>query len=211
MRLLEDEATHGPVSDRITLLRSTEAASITRSLDGELCVILRNTQLNSTMAFAPKVLLGCDGMHSVVRSTLQRWASIDAEFPAEEVAAAISYGSGLRHLGRGAPKFDMVAAPSLSTNLRFKVLQLPPNPAMVDGTVLDNPSFSLLAGQKAPLIGEARGLIGVTAVGLLSVHGGIWWSCVECRELEAATSCNRPNQLCMSAHGRSQRATANAD
>jgi hypothetical protein len=51
----------------------------------------------------------------------------------------------------------MVLTPSLSTNLRFKVLQLPANPAMVDGTVLTNASFCLLAGQKAPLIGERGG------------------------------------------------------
>lgn len=64
----------------------------------------------------------------------------------------------------------MVEAPSLSTNLRFKVLQLPANPAMADGTVLTNPSFCLLAGQKAPLIGESRGSLGTAEASCTCVY-----------------------------------------
>lgn len=147
MRLLEDEALRGPYASRISVLRSTEATDIQRDADGQLSVTLRNTRLDSSMAFRPNLVLGCDGINSVVRSTLKAWSA--------EQQGSGAAGSGS---GSGRDKFGMVLAPSLSTNLRFKVLQLPANPAMVDGTVLTNPSFCLLAGQKAPLIGEQRQL-----------------------------------------------------
>jgi 2-polyprenyl-6-methoxyphenol hydroxylase-like FAD-dependent oxidoreductase len=137
MRLLEDEATRGPYASRISVLRNTEATDIQRDATGRLSVTLRNTHLDSSMTFVPNLLLGCDGINSIVRNTMHMWAA------------------GQQGSSNGKERFSMVLAPSLSTNLRFKVLQLPPNPAMVDGTVLNNPSFSLLAGQKAPLIGEA--------------------------------------------------------
>lgn len=134
MRLLEDEASHGQYAAYISVLRSTEASDITRDADGQLSVTLANTRLGSSMTFRPKLVLGCDGINSVVRNTLQAWTAPQAA-------------------SNGRDRFGMVLAPSLSTNLRFKVLQLPANPAMVDGTVLTNASFCLLAGQKAPLIG----------------------------------------------------------
>lgn len=142
MKLLEDEATRGPYASYINVLRNTEASDIQRDADGQLSVTLRNTRLNSSMTFRPNLVLGCDGINSVVRSTLQAWA-------ADQKGAAAGGSNG----SSGSQRFSMVKAPSLSTNLRFKVLQMPANPAMVDGTVLTNPSFCLLAGQKAPLIG----------------------------------------------------------
>jgi 2-polyprenyl-6-methoxyphenol hydroxylase-like FAD-dependent oxidoreductase len=164
MALLEDEAASGPMAPRITVLRNTEAAAITRSVDGQLSVALRSTaDGGSESVYAPALVVGCDGMHSVVRGTLQAWAANEDAHPASTPAA----GSNTHHAPALAPaagaaaaaassRFGMVHAPSLSTNLRFKVLQLPPNPAMADGTVLHNPSFSLLVGQKAPLIGACR-------------------------------------------------------
>lgn len=87
-------------------------------------------------------------LHESAVATLQAWA---AQKAGSTTAAS-----------NGRDRFGMVEAPSLSTNLRFKVLQLPANPAMVDGTVLTNASFCLLAGQKAPLIGEWwRGSLGL--------------------------------------------------
>lgn len=71
MRLLEDEASRGQYASYINVLRSTEASDIQRDADGQLSVTLRNTRLNSSMAFRPKLVLGCDGINSVVRSTLQ--------------------------------------------------------------------------------------------------------------------------------------------
>jgi hypothetical protein len=108
-------------------------------------VTLRNTRLDSSMNFSPNLVLGCDGINSIVRSTLQAWS---AQQKGAAAAASGSNGSS------GRDRFGMVLAPSLSTNLKFKVLQLPANPVMVDGTELTNPSFCLLAGQKAPIIGE---------------------------------------------------------
>ena len=140
MRLLEDEATRGPYASNITVLRNTEATDIQRDAQGKVSVTLRNSRLNSSTTFQPNLVLGCDGINSVVRSTLHTWAA--------EQQGSGSNGASVKD------RFGMVLAPSLSTNLRFKVLQLPPNPAMADGTVLTNPSFCLLAGQKAPLIGK---------------------------------------------------------
>lgn len=140
MRLLEDEATKGPYAKSITVLRNTEATAIQRDAEGHVSVTLRNTRdaNNSSSTVRPSLVLGCDGINSVVRSTLKSWA-------------AEQQGAGA---GASGERFGMVSKPSLSTNLRFKVLQLPANPAMADGTVLANPNFCLLAGQKAPLIGE---------------------------------------------------------
>lgn len=71
MRLLEDEASRGQYASYINVLRSTEASDIQRDADGQLSVTLHNTRLNSSMTFRPKLVLGCDGINSVVRSTLQ--------------------------------------------------------------------------------------------------------------------------------------------
>jgi hypothetical protein len=141
MQLLEDEATRGPYASYISILRNTEASNIQRDAEGQVTVTLRNTRLDSSMTFSPNLVLGCDGINSVVRSTLQAWSA--AQPGAAAAASVIS----------GRDRFGMVLAPSLSTNLKFKVLQLPANPVMVDGTELTNPSFCLLAGQKAPIIG----------------------------------------------------------
>lgn len=158
MRVLEDEALRGPYASYINVLRCTEAKDIKRDADGQLSVTLHNTRLNSSMDFRPNLVLGCDGINSVVRSTLQAWS-------AEQQGSAGSSSSGKE-------RFRMVLQPSLSTNLRFKVLQMPANPAMVDGTVLTNPSFCLLAGQKAPLIGEllSPAVVGPSRRGAYNMH-----------------------------------------
>jgi 2-polyprenyl-6-methoxyphenol hydroxylase-like FAD-dependent oxidoreductase len=71
MRLLEDEASRGQYASYISVLRSTEASNITRDADGQLSVTLANTRLGSSMTFRPKLVLGCDGINSAVRNTLQ--------------------------------------------------------------------------------------------------------------------------------------------
>lgn len=145
MKLLEDEATYGAYASRINVLRNTEASNIQRDADGQVTVTLRNTRQDSSTTFSPNLVLGCDGINSIVRSTLQAWSE-------QQKGAAAGAGS---NGSSGKDRFGMVLAPSLSTNLRFKVLQMPANPVMVDGTELTNPSFCLLAGQKAPIIGES--------------------------------------------------------
>jgi 2-polyprenyl-6-methoxyphenol hydroxylase-like FAD-dependent oxidoreductase len=153
VRLLEYRVKETDFAPYITLITNTEALDIQRlpnnsssssSNDGkQVQVTLRNTVTGNTQRFAPKLLLGCDGMNSMVRHSLQDWAAEDANTSSSTSAAN----------GSSSSTFGMVEYPSLSTNLRFKVLQLPPNPAMKDGTVLRNPSFCLLAGRKAKSIG----------------------------------------------------------
>eukprot|EP00882_Tetradesmus_deserticola_P005981 GHRQ01006298.1.p1 GENE.GHRQ01006298.1~~GHRQ01006298.1.p1 ORF type:complete len:342 (+),score=172.70 GHRQ01006298.1:94-1026(+) len=58
----------------------------------------------------------------------------------------------------------MAEYPSLSTDLRFKVLQLPPNPAVRDGTVLRNPSFCVLPGRKSKTIGGSPLRLGLLPI-----------------------------------------------
>jgi 2-polyprenyl-6-methoxyphenol hydroxylase-like FAD-dependent oxidoreductase len=150
VRLLEYRVKEADFAPYITLITNTEALDIQRlpnssssSSDAkQVQVTLRNTVTGNTQRFVPKLLLGCDGMNSMVRHSLQDWAAADASTSSSTSAANGS-----------SSKFGMVEYPSLSTNLRFKVLQLPPNPAIKDGTVLRNPSFCLLAGRKSKSIG----------------------------------------------------------
>jgi 2-polyprenyl-6-methoxyphenol hydroxylase-like FAD-dependent oxidoreductase len=155
VRLLEYRVKEADFAPYITLITNTEAADIQRlpssssSSDAkQVQVTLRNTVTGNTQRFVPKLLLGCDGMNSMVRHSLQDWAAEDASSSSSSTAASAANSSS-----SSSSTFDMVEYPSLSTNLRFKVLQLPPNPAMKDGTVLRNPSFCLLAGHKSKSIG----------------------------------------------------------
>jgi 2-polyprenyl-6-methoxyphenol hydroxylase-like FAD-dependent oxidoreductase len=146
VRLLEYRVKEPDFAPYITLITNTEATDIQRLPNSSSSsgaqhteVTLRNTVTGNTQRFVPKLLLGCDGMNSIVRQSMQQWSAQDTG----PTSAASSSSS----------RFSMAEYPSLSTDLRFKVLQLPPNPAMRDGTVLRNPSFCLLAGQKAKSIG----------------------------------------------------------
>ncbi|KAF6249364.1 hypothetical protein COO60DRAFT_1706535 [Scenedesmus sp. NREL 46B-D3] len=154
--LLEHCVTEGDFAPYVTLATNTEATDIRRlpnsssSSSGkakQVQVTLRNSVTSETQRVVPKLLLGCDGMKSLVRHSLLEWAAEDDTMGASSAAAHGSSGSG------SSSKFSMAEYPSLSTDLRFKVLQLLPNPAMKDGTVLRNPSFCLLAGRKSKSIG----------------------------------------------------------
>jgi 2-polyprenyl-6-methoxyphenol hydroxylase-like FAD-dependent oxidoreductase len=157
VRLLEYRVKEPDFAPYITLITNTEAADIQRlpsssssSSDAkQVQVTLRNTVTGNTQRFAPKLLLGCDGMNSIVRHSLQDWAAEDANTSSSSSSSSTAAANG----SSSSSTFGMVEYPSLSTNLRFKVLQLPPNPPMKDGTVLCNPSFCMLAGQKSKLIG----------------------------------------------------------
>lgn len=144
VRLLEYRAKEEPFGAYINVITNTEAVDVQRlpgsssSSSKRIQVTLRNTVTDNTMTFVPKLLLGCDGANSIVRNSLKAWAAEDG-------------GNGSS--SSSSSKYGMKEFPSLSTNLRFKVLQLPPNPAMKDGTVLHNPSFCLLAGKKTRLVG----------------------------------------------------------
>jgi 2-polyprenyl-6-methoxyphenol hydroxylase-like FAD-dependent oxidoreductase len=100
----------------------------------------------ATRTFYPSLVLGCDGIGSLVRKALQRWAAEDDLEAGAAAAAAAAAGGPRRGRGR-APTFGVRSYPSPASGLRFKVLRLPPNPALRDGaTVLRNPSFAVLTG-----------------------------------------------------------------
>jgi 2-polyprenyl-6-methoxyphenol hydroxylase-like FAD-dependent oxidoreductase len=67
----------------------------------------------------PRLLLACDGLHSSVRGALSSWA------PATYATSSF---------------------PSLSSGMRFKILQLPPNPVTTTGLVLQNDKIWVLEG-----------------------------------------------------------------
>jgi 2-polyprenyl-6-methoxyphenol hydroxylase-like FAD-dependent oxidoreductase len=87
-------------------------------------------------ALRPALLLGCDGVDSSVRSALQEWAREDP---------------GLR---AAAGSFEPRRVPCPSAGLRFKVLQLPPRPALRDGGALENAGFALLQGRPSAALGR---------------------------------------------------------
>ena len=85
------------------------------------------------------LVLGCDGIKSLIRKTLADWTP----------------GS-----------FEVEQYPSLSSGIRYKVLQLPPNPTTADGMVLINSSFAVLIGRPTKLLPAAPAL----RLGLLPVR-----------------------------------------
>ncbi len=91
-------------SDRVTVLFNTKCVAInkeTRNGFETLEVLIEGEHPSRQQQFEPGFLIGCDGLHSIVRSTLNRWER-----------------SG---------KFEMQQFPSPSSGLRYKVLSLPPN------------------------------------------------------------------------------------
>ena len=89
----------------------------------------------ATVTLRPALLLGCDGVASPVRAALQEWAAEDAAMRA------------------AAGTFEARALPCPSAGLRFKVLPLPPQPRLRDGTVLANSGFALLQGRPSARLG----------------------------------------------------------
>lgn len=91
-------------SDQITVLFNTQCVEINKEIrDGfeTLEVLVEGETPSRQQRFEPRFLIGCDGLHSIVRSTLNTW----------------------EHSG----KFEMQQFPSPSSGLRYKVLSLPPN------------------------------------------------------------------------------------
>jgi len=91
-------------SDQITVLFKSHCVAIHKVIKNDLEtleVLVENEASSSQQRFEPNFLIGCDGLHSIVRSTLSTWDD-----------------SG---------KFAMQPFPSPSSGLRYKVLSLPPN------------------------------------------------------------------------------------
>lgn len=91
-------------SNHITVLFNTECIAISKILRNNseaLEVTIENKNSSLQQQLEPNLLIGCDGIQSIVRSTLNTWDR-----------------SG---------KFEMQQLPSPSSGLRYKVLSLPPH------------------------------------------------------------------------------------
>lgn len=117
------EAIEARESERIHVRYSHSVEGLERSPDGRLQVTLKgpnagpNTDIET---LTPDLVLACDGLGSVIRKGLAQ----QPEAPA------------------GA--FEMIATPSLSTGLRYKVLNLPSRFEAIDGAAVDDPSMSYI-------------------------------------------------------------------
>ncbi|MDJ0704450.1 MAG: NAD(P)/FAD-dependent oxidoreductase [Leptolyngbyaceae cyanobacterium MO_188.B28] len=91
-------------SDQVTVLFNTRCVAINKGIRNgfeTLEVLIEDENPSRLQRFEPGFLIGCDGLHSIVRSTINTWD----------------------HSG----KFEMQQFPSPSSGLRYKVLSLPPN------------------------------------------------------------------------------------
>jgi hypothetical protein len=86
-------------------------------------------EVSERTTLRPQLVLGCDGVNSLVRRTLAAWQ-------AEDGAAGAAAGGGGAGSSRGS--FSMRELPGPSTGLRFRMLMLPPSPSLRSGFVLHN-------------------------------------------------------------------------
>jgi 2-polyprenyl-6-methoxyphenol hydroxylase-like FAD-dependent oxidoreductase len=93
--------------DRITVLFSAKCVQINKkginNSKQENLEVFVHTENGRVVTFEPYLLVGCDGLHSIVRNTLKEWDKPTSD------------------------KFEMKLFPSPSSCLRYKVLTLPPN------------------------------------------------------------------------------------
>ncbi|RUR78777.1 FAD-dependent oxidoreductase [Chlorogloeopsis fritschii PCC 9212] len=92
--------------DSITVLFNTSCLQINKiainNAEEKLEIVVKGENGN-IVKFAPNLLVGCDGLNSIVRHTLKEWDK------------------------SGSDKFEMKLFPSPSSGLKYKVLSLPPN------------------------------------------------------------------------------------
>lgn len=113
------EAIGETASDKVRLLYGHKVAGLTRSEAGGLSVEVEDGEGRSER-FEPTLVLACDGLNSAIRAGLSAMPEIGPE------------------------RFAMVATPSLSTGLRYKVLNLPSRFAAKGGAAVDDPSMSYI-------------------------------------------------------------------
>ena len=97
-------------SDRLRVLYGHSVAGFDRDQDGKAKIKVINDQ-GAEETFSPDLILACDGLNSAIRSALQS----QVEVPAGH--------------------FEMIAGDSISTGLRYKVLNLPARFAAAGGEV----------------------------------------------------------------------------
>ncbi|NES05268.1 MAG: FAD-dependent monooxygenase [Okeania sp. SIO2F4] len=88
--------------DRITTLFNTKCLEVNNK-NGKLTIIAQGINDQTNYQFQPDLLVGCDGINSLVRQTLDKWDN------------------------SGTDKFKMQFFPSASSGLKYKVLTLTPN------------------------------------------------------------------------------------
>ncbi|MEQ8773207.1 MAG: FAD-dependent monooxygenase, partial [Erythrobacter sp.] len=113
------EAIGDLASERVRLLYGHKAAGLSRSEAGGLSVEVEDGE-GRTETFEPTLVLACDGLNSAIRAGLSAMPGTD---PA---------------------RFEMIATPSLSTGLRYKVLNLPSRFATKGGAEVDDPAMSYI-------------------------------------------------------------------
>jgi 2-polyprenyl-6-methoxyphenol hydroxylase-like FAD-dependent oxidoreductase len=92
--------------DRITVLFNTKCVQINKTAinntEEEKLEVVAQEENGSLVKFEPYLLVGCDGLYSLVRNRLKEWDEPTSD------------------------KFEMKSFPSPSSGLRYKVLSLPP-------------------------------------------------------------------------------------
>ncbi|AFY33088.1 NAD(P)/FAD-dependent oxidoreductase [Calothrix sp. PCC 7507] len=86
--------------DSITVLFNTKCVQIKQQ---ERLEIIVESEKGDRSKLEPSLLVGCDGINSIVRNTIKEWDKSTTD------------------------RFEMQLCPSPSANLRYKVLSLPPN------------------------------------------------------------------------------------
>jgi kynurenine 3-monooxygenase len=127
--------------DSITVLFKTKCAQInqiTNNRGEQKLEILAQSENGESFRFEPRFLVGCDGINSAVRNTLKKWDESTSD------------------------RFEMKLFPSPSSNLRYKVLSLPPK------LPLDHSGTELAVSDMAYAIrGAFRGRDRSVSLGLL--------------------------------------------
>jgi 2-polyprenyl-6-methoxyphenol hydroxylase-like FAD-dependent oxidoreductase len=121
--------------DRITVLFNTNCVQINKTAinnpEEEKLEVVAQGENGSLIRFEPDLLVGCDGLYSLVRSTLQQWNE-----PASD-------------------RFEMKRFPSPSSGLRYKVLSLPPK-FPLDRTGKEHAENTMAYGIRAAFRGNKR-------------------------------------------------------
>jgi 2-polyprenyl-6-methoxyphenol hydroxylase-like FAD-dependent oxidoreductase len=106
-------------SPRLRVLYGHRVCDLTRADDGRLSVVVADGE-GATQTLTPDLILACDGLGSAVRRGLARQPEVPP----------------------GA--FDMIATPSLSTGLRYKVLNLPARFEAVGGAGVEDHTMTYI-------------------------------------------------------------------
>lgn len=115
------EAIKARASKRVQVLYGHTVKSLQRDGDGRMKVVIESCDGQAQVlpqVLKPDLVLACDGLNSAIRQSLEQQPET--------------------HEGQ----FGMIATPSLSTGLRYKVLNLPAHFRTAGGAAVDDPSMS---------------------------------------------------------------------